>query len=73
MFGADVLLARMDTAMRGHPQAKAAIDAALWDLRGELLDLPVYQLLGGLHQESYRIFHPLTLALHHGRWRTRPR
>jgi cis-L-3-hydroxyproline dehydratase len=62
IFGVDVMLARLDTAMRGHRPAKAAIDAALWDLRGKLLGLPVYQLLGGLHQESYRIFHPLTLA-----------
>lgn len=61
-FGAETMLARLDTAMRGHRPAKAAIDAALWDLRGRLLGLPVYQLLGGLQQPSYRIFHPLTLA-----------
>lgn len=61
-FGAETLLLRLDVAMRGHRPAKAAIDAALWDLRGRLLGLPAYQLLGGLQQSSYRIFHPLTLA-----------
>ena len=40
VFGADVLLARMDTAMRGHRPAKAAIDAALWDLRASSSTCP---------------------------------
>ncbi len=34
--------------------AISAIDLALWDLRGKLLNQPVYQLLGGLQKE--RIF-----------------
>ncbi|HEY8477952.1 MAG TPA: mandelate racemase/muconate lactonizing enzyme family protein [Chloroflexota bacterium] len=31
--------------------AIAALDTALWDLRGKLLDTPVYRLLGGTRQE----------------------
>jgi cis-L-3-hydroxyproline dehydratase len=58
----DVLLDRMDLAVRGHMPGKAAIDAALWDLRGKLLGLPTHILLGGCQQASYPVFHPLTLA-----------
>jgi L-rhamnonate dehydratase len=32
--------------------AISAIDLALWDLKGRLLGVPVYQLLGGLQRES---------------------
>jgi L-alanine-DL-glutamate epimerase-like enolase superfamily enzyme len=42
-----VLLTRMDAAVKGHHAAKAAIDAACLDLRGKLLGLPAYALLGG--------------------------
>lgn len=34
----------------------AGVDIALWDLRGKLLGLPVYQLLGGLYREKVRVY-----------------
>ncbi|QLD90821.1 dipeptide epimerase [Natronomonas salina] len=37
---------RMDEVARENPAAKAAVDVALWDLAGKLLDQPVYRLLG---------------------------
>ena len=37
---------RMRAVARGNPAARAAVDVALWDLAGKLLDLPVYRLLG---------------------------
>ncbi|MEF8778071.1 MAG: dipeptide epimerase [Natronomonas sp.] len=37
---------RLSTIVRGNPAAKAAIDIALWDLAGKLLEKPVYRLLG---------------------------
>ncbi|MEP7118540.1 MAG: cis-3-hydroxy-L-proline dehydratase [Acidobacteriota bacterium] len=39
--------ARMDSAMRGHPYVKSAIDIACWDLLGQASGLPVATLLGG--------------------------
>ncbi len=37
----------MDQVLTGHNHAKAAIDAACWDLFGKSVGLPVYTLLGG--------------------------
>ena len=37
---------RMLEVARDNPAARAAVDIALWDLAGKLLDAPVYQLLG---------------------------
>ena len=35
--------------------AIAAIDIALWDLAGRILEVPTYQLLGGKHRERVRL------------------
>lgn len=41
----------------GHATvAKSAVDLALWDLRGKLLDLPVYSLLGGPCREAIDLY-----------------
>ncbi len=37
----------MDGALKGHPYAKSAIDAACWDILGKSTGLPVCTLLGG--------------------------
>jgi len=60
-YDANVLNRAMDLSVRGHLPAKAAIDAAGWDLRGKLLGMPVYKLLGGSMRDRYPIFHPVTL------------
>jgi o-succinylbenzoate synthase len=36
--------------IRGHPMAKAALEAALWDLRAKQLGLPLWRLWGGTRQ-----------------------
>ena len=38
---------RMDSAMRGHPYVKSAIDMACWDILGKVSGLPVATLMGG--------------------------
>jgi L-alanine-DL-glutamate epimerase-like enolase superfamily enzyme len=52
LLGADPLARgqlneRMDSAMRGHPYVKSAIDMACWDLLGKASGLPVATLMGG--------------------------
>ncbi|WLI76437.1 mandelate racemase/muconate lactonizing enzyme family protein [Kosakonia sp. H02] len=58
-FASQVLNSRMYDAMRDrghitgyHIDALAAVDIALWDLKGQILDQPVYQLLGGAYREQ---------------------
>ncbi len=38
---------RMEAEMMGQPQAKAAVDIALWDILGKATGQPVHALLGG--------------------------
>ena len=51
----------MDKAVKGYPYCKAAIDAALYDVVGKALNVPAYQLLGGLYRERIPIAHSLGL------------
>jgi muconate cycloisomerase len=50
---------RMDTAVKGWPYAKTALDEALHDIKGKALGVPVYQLLGGLIREEVPVAHSL--------------
>ncbi|MEO1495385.1 MAG: cis-3-hydroxy-L-proline dehydratase [Pseudomonadota bacterium] len=52
----DVINARMDASLKGHPYAKSALDMACWDILGKAAGLPVYALLGGKAQEEVRLF-----------------
>jgi cis-L-3-hydroxyproline dehydratase len=61
-FEADVLVAAMDERLIGHLPGKAAIDHAMWDLRGKLLDQPVARLLGGVKQTSFASFQAISMG-----------
>jgi L-alanine-DL-glutamate epimerase-like enolase superfamily enzyme len=61
VFAPDGLNRAMDLAMHGNLSAKAAIDAAGWDLRGKILGQPVSALLGGRHRDTYPVFYPISL------------
>jgi muconate cycloisomerase len=41
------VMASCDRALAGHPEAKAAVEMALFDILGHRLGVPVHQLLGG--------------------------
>ncbi|HLL78728.1 MAG TPA: dipeptide epimerase, partial [Ktedonobacteraceae bacterium] len=45
-FAFEEILNQLDTIIRLHPSAKAAVDMALYDLVGKMLNVPVYKLLG---------------------------
>lgn len=52
---------RIALAIRGHPYAKAAVDIALWDVRGQLAHQPVCNLLGGAARTRVALAHMLGL------------
>jgi len=57
----ETIHAAMDKAVKGYPYCKAAIDAAMYDVVGKALNVPAYQLLGGLFRERIPIAHSLGL------------
>jgi L-alanine-DL-glutamate epimerase-like enolase superfamily enzyme len=56
----DVIADRMDRSLKGHPYAKAALDAACWDILGKSTGLSVCDLLGGARQDAVRLFKVVT-------------
>ena len=48
----EAILSRLDVLLPGGWRVKAHIDYALYDLKGKILNVPVYQLLGGLSREK---------------------
>jgi L-alanine-DL-glutamate epimerase-like enolase superfamily enzyme len=62
VFAPGVLVDGMDRLVIGHLTGKAAIDIALWDLRGKLLGRPVAALLGGVKQASMPGFKAISLG-----------
>ncbi len=36
--------------------ALSGVDIALWDLKGKILDIPIYQMLGGPYQRQLRVY-----------------
>ena len=51
-FNIEVIVNRMDKAVRGNNHAKATVDYALHDLAGKALGVPLYKLLGGRSNEK---------------------
>ena len=58
----EVVYARMDAAVKGHPYAKSAIDIACWDLLGKATGLRVGDLLGGVFQEEFPLYWGIGIA-----------
>ena len=46
---------KLHSVLRGHLSSRAAIELALWDLKGKALGVPVYQLLGGRVREGVNL------------------
>ena len=45
------LLQSVQKSIVGNTSAKAAVDMALWDLYGQLYNIPVYKLMGGARKQ----------------------
>ena len=59
-LSSDALMDRVDAHLKGHPYAKSILSMALWDVLGKAAGLPLYALLGGLHQKSLPLYHSIT-------------
>ena len=54
------LIANMNGLIAGNPFAKAAVETALWDIKGKALGVPVYSLLGGFMRTSIPVNHSIS-------------
>jgi L-alanine-DL-glutamate epimerase-like enolase superfamily enzyme len=52
----EVVYARMDGALFGHPYAKSPLDMACWDILGQAAGLPISDLLGGTFQPELDLY-----------------
>lgn len=52
---------RMDTAIKGYPYAKAAVEMASYDLAARALGVPVWALLGGRARSAVPVTHSIGL------------
>src|SRR3954462_4023893 len=52
----------MDSALKGHNYAKAALDIACWDLLGHALGTPVSTLLGGVRSPDFPLYVAIPLG-----------
>ena len=54
-FNIEVIVAKMDKAVKINNHSKALVDYALHDLMGKALGVPVYKLLGGLSNPKIKL------------------
>jgi L-alanine-DL-glutamate epimerase-like enolase superfamily enzyme len=52
----------MDTLLNGHPYAKSALDMACWDLLGQDCGKPICDLMGGRHQDSFKLYRAISMG-----------
>jgi L-alanine-DL-glutamate epimerase-like enolase superfamily enzyme len=57
-FNIEVIMAKLDAFMPEHLASKATIDIGLHDLKGKLLNVPVYELLGGRARKEVELLAP---------------
>jgi len=50
----------MDTALKGHPYVKSALDIACWDILGQVAGLPVCELLGGRFGDDFVLYRAIS-------------
>ena len=52
------IMAKLDELMPEHLASKAAVDVGLHDLKGKILNVPVFELLGGRARDKVQLLAP---------------
>ncbi len=58
----ELIFAQMESTMKGHYYAKAAIDIACWDLFGKSVAMSLSDLLGGTHRKEIPLYAPISMG-----------
>ena len=58
--GPEAVMAKLDAHLPGHGYAKSALDIALWDITGQVANMPLYALLGGRQAKDLPLYHSIT-------------
>ena len=58
----ELIFERMESTMKGHYYAKAAIDIACWDLFGKSTAMPLSDLLGGTYRREIPLYAPISMG-----------
>ena len=59
-LGIDAQMRNLDEHLIGHTYAKSIVEIALWDLFGQVTNLPLYSLLGGRTRKDMPLYHSIT-------------
>ena len=54
----EIIMAKLDAFMPEHLASKAAVDIAIHDLKGKIVNVPVYELLGGRARDKVQLLAP---------------
>lgn len=57
------LIDEMNKIIAGNPFAKAAVEMALWDIKGKALGVPIFSLLGGFRRRSIPVTHSVSSGI----------
>ncbi|QIE45506.1 mandelate racemase/muconate lactonizing enzyme family protein [Pseudohalocynthiibacter aestuariivivens] len=58
--GIEAAMRKLDGFLLGHMHAKSIVDMALWDLFGQVVGLPLHELLGGRTRRDMPLYHSIT-------------
>ena len=50
----------MDRCLKGHAYVKSPIDIACWDIKGQLADQPVCELIGGRYSDDFVLYRAIS-------------
>ena len=50
----------MDKCLKGHPYVKSPIDIACWDIKGQIANMPICEMLGGRFGDDFVLYRAIS-------------